>query len=154
VWARVAGDAADLAVLGSVLSSRRARRARAAVSVASVAAVTAADAICAQQLTRSTGVWGRKSVRAEDSILLENLPRFMGYLEAVSALDDRRSHWTARIPGERALEWDAAIVKRRSGPVDFLAIPRKSRGELFGLRGFRAGAGRRKSTTWIDELAG
>ena len=39
---------------------------------------------------------------------LENLPRFMMYLESVRAAGDRRSHWTAQVAGQR-IEWDAEI---------------------------------------------
>jgi uncharacterized membrane protein len=41
---------------------------------------------------------------------LENLPRFMGYLERVTESDDRRSHWVARGPGGMRVEWDAEII--------------------------------------------
>src|SRR5690606_36937352 len=41
---------------------------------------------------------------------LENLPHFMSHLEAVTVLDDRRSHWVARAPVKRTIEWDAAIT--------------------------------------------
>jgi uncharacterized membrane protein len=41
---------------------------------------------------------------------LENLPRFMRHLESVTAIDGRRSHWTARGPAGIRLEWDARIV--------------------------------------------
>ena len=40
---------------------------------------------------------------------LENLPRFMDHLEAVAVLDERRSHWTAKGPAGRRVEWDAEI---------------------------------------------
>lgn len=42
---------------------------------------------------------------------LENLPRFMRHLEAVEVTDQRRSHWTAKGPAGRKLEWDAEIVE-------------------------------------------
>jgi uncharacterized membrane protein len=40
---------------------------------------------------------------------LENLPTFMRNLESVRVLNDGRSHWVARAPGGKAVEWDAAI---------------------------------------------
>jgi uncharacterized membrane protein len=40
---------------------------------------------------------------------LENLPRFMDHLEAVTVLDERRSHWTAKGPAGSRVEWDAEI---------------------------------------------
>jgi uncharacterized membrane protein len=39
----------------------------------------------------------------------ENLPRFMDHLEAVSVIDETRSHWVAKAPAGTKVEWDAAI---------------------------------------------
>jgi len=38
-----------------------------------------------------------------------NLPRFMDNLEAVTVLDEDRSHWVAKGPAGARVEWDAAI---------------------------------------------
>lgn len=43
----------------------------------------------------------------------ENLPRFMEHLESVTVLDDRRSHWVAKGPGGKSVEWDAEITDER-----------------------------------------
>lgn len=40
---------------------------------------------------------------------LENLPKFMGHLESVKTLDDKRSHWVAKAPAGKRVEWDAEI---------------------------------------------
>lgn len=40
----------------------------------------------------------------------ENLPRFMQHLKSVRILDDKKSHWTARAPAGREVEWDAEII--------------------------------------------
>jgi uncharacterized membrane protein len=40
----------------------------------------------------------------------ENLPRFMPHLVSVRTLDDCRSHWVARAPGGRTVEWDAEVI--------------------------------------------
>jgi len=42
-----------------------------------------------------------------------NLPRFMAHLESVQVMGDRRSHWRALGPGNKAVEWDAEIVDER-----------------------------------------
>jgi uncharacterized membrane protein len=43
---------------------------------------------------------------------LENLPLFMRHLESVTELDNKRSHWEAKIPSDLVtLKWDAEIVK-------------------------------------------
>lgn len=41
---------------------------------------------------------------------LENLPRFMPHLVSVSERGDNRSHWVAKAPGGRTVEWDAEII--------------------------------------------
>lgn len=41
---------------------------------------------------------------------LENLPRFMEHLESVTAIDEKRSHWVARGPAGKSVEWDAEII--------------------------------------------
>jgi uncharacterized membrane protein len=41
---------------------------------------------------------------------LENLPRVMSHLERVRVLSPERSHWTAKAPAGRAVEWDAVII--------------------------------------------
>lgn len=49
---------------------------------------------------------------------LENLPNFMAHLESVRELDDRKSKWTARIPGAEKIagnlatvSWEAEIIE-------------------------------------------
>ncbi len=70
-----------------------------------------------------TSVRRGQGVRVDESIVLnrtrgevyrfwrnlENLPRFMDHLEAVTVLDERRSHWTAKGPAGSRVEWDAEI---------------------------------------------
>lgn len=46
---------------------------------------------------------------------LENLPRFMHYIDDVLELDERRSRWRVRGPAGAVLEWDAEIVEDRPG---------------------------------------
>lgn len=49
---------------------------------------------------------------------LSNLPLFMEHLERVEVLDDKRSHWVAKIPGGIGkIEWDAEIVKEIDGEL-------------------------------------
>jgi uncharacterized membrane protein len=50
---------------------------------------------------------------------LENLPRFMDHLEAVTALDEERSHWVAKGPAGTRVEWDAVI--HREIPNELIA---------------------------------
>jgi uncharacterized membrane protein len=54
-----------------------------------------------QPVERVYGYWRR----------LENLPRFMQHLESVRQLDERHSHWAARIPGGLGtVEWQSEIT--------------------------------------------
>ena len=41
---------------------------------------------------------------------LENLPRILSYLESVTVIDDKRSHWVAKGPLDLTWEWDAEII--------------------------------------------
>jgi uncharacterized membrane protein len=73
----------------------------------------------------------RRAIKVEESIVVdappervftfwrrfENLPTFMAHLESVVELDDRRSHWVARVPGGPAIEWDAELVNEVSGEL-------------------------------------
>jgi uncharacterized membrane protein len=42
---------------------------------------------------------------------LENLPRFMGYLQAVEPAGDRRCHWIVGAPGEETVDWETETVE-------------------------------------------
>src|SRR5687768_6487435 len=43
---------------------------------------------------------------------LENLPLFMRHLKSVEAIDDVKSHWEVKVPGNVGrIQWDAEIVK-------------------------------------------
>ncbi len=41
---------------------------------------------------------------------LENLPRFMGHLESVKEIDNKHSHWVAKAPAGRSVQWKAEII--------------------------------------------
>ncbi len=70
-----------------------------------------------------TSVRRGEGVRVDESVILnrprgevyrfwrnfENLPRFMDHLEAVTVVDEQRSHWTAKGPAGSRVEWDAEI---------------------------------------------
>jgi uncharacterized membrane protein len=47
----------------------------------------------------------------------ENFPRFMEHLDSVQVTGDRRSHWRALGPANKAVEWDAEIVEDRPGEM-------------------------------------
>jgi uncharacterized membrane protein len=132
LWARVAGDAMDLALLGMAFTSRGAKRDRLAVATAGVVGVTVLDVYCALQLSRQSGMTvgrarGDHGIRVKKAITVnrppedvyrfwhdfQNLPRFMDHLESVQTTGDRRSHWKAKAPAGRPVEWDAEVVDDR-----------------------------------------
>jgi uncharacterized membrane protein len=47
----------------------------------------------------------------------EDLPKFMQHLESVHANDGSRSHWVAKGPLGKSLEWDAEIITDRTDEV-------------------------------------
>jgi uncharacterized membrane protein len=48
---------------------------------------------------------------------LEQLPRFMSHLVSIRQIDERRSHWVAKAPGRRTVEWDAEIINEIPGEL-------------------------------------
>jgi uncharacterized membrane protein len=48
---------------------------------------------------------------------LENLPRAMSHLESVREHPNGRSHWTAKGPAGRKVEWDAEILVDRENEI-------------------------------------
>jgi uncharacterized membrane protein len=47
----------------------------------------------------------------------ELLPRFMQHLVQVNELDGQRSHWVAKAPAGRTVEWDAEIINEIPGEL-------------------------------------
>ncbi|MEH0973130.1 SRPBCC family protein [Micromonospora sp. CPCC 205546] len=126
-WTRVAGDAMDLTLLGRAWADRCGeRRRRVALTTAAVAGIAAVDLFAAVR-ARQARAARRRVIDMEVAVTvnrspaeayrfwrdLENLPRFMSHLESVRADDLRRSHWIARGPAGRPVEWDAEIVDDR-----------------------------------------
>src|SRR5579871_2369481 len=105
LWARVAGDFMDLALLGTALAKNKETRTRLAVATAAVGGVTALDIICSLQVNRAAGrVHFRESIAVNRSPEecyqfwrnFENLPRFMAHLESVRTTGGNRSRWIAK----------------------------------------------------------
>lgn len=120
LWARVAGDAIDLSLLGLALSEGRTRKTRAAIATAAVAGVTALDVICGAKLLRDEGpVLVRESIAVnktpEECYRLwrnfESLPQFLRHVESVTKSGERRLHWRVRAPMGMRVEWDAEITE-------------------------------------------
>lgn len=130
LWARVAGDAMDLALLGSAFASRHARRGRLAATTTAVAGITALDVLSSRQLTAGNGslvAAARRPVAARKRITINrpaedlyrfwrdvtNFPTFMEHVRAVHLTGDRRSHWIATGPAGTTIEWDAEVTEER-----------------------------------------
>jgi uncharacterized membrane protein len=48
---------------------------------------------------------------------LENLPKFMRNLESVQEIDNKHSHWVARMPVGASLQWNAEIVSEKENEL-------------------------------------
>lgn len=48
---------------------------------------------------------------------LENLPRVIGHLQSVTAIDEKRSRWVAAAPLGQSLSWEAEIINDRPGEL-------------------------------------
>ncbi len=122
-WARVAGDAMDLALLGAATSSPDADPKRIAAATAGVLGVAALDVYSGQRLTGSQSAEA-PAISVTQSIIInappaelygfwknaENLPLFMQHLESVSQVNETVSHWVAKAPAGTCVEWDAEII--------------------------------------------
>ena len=71
-----------------------------------------------EALSGARGIHVRESIRLEKPVgevyrfwrRLENLPRFMTHLDAVTDIGNGKSHWVAEGPAGLAVEWDAEII--------------------------------------------
>lgn len=125
VWARVAGDAIDLACLSAACVSSKADRGKLTTATVAVLGVTALDIYNAQKLSARPGAHGGLAYvntitinRSPEEVYqfwrnFENLPQFMSYLESVRVIDERRSHWVTKGPAGTSVEWDAEITEDR-----------------------------------------
>jgi uncharacterized membrane protein len=126
LWARVAGDAIDLTLLGATLGSRRNAQGRVVAATAAVAGITLLDLYTSMRLSRTSHPSSREeAMQAKTAITvkrpveevyrywrdLANLPSFMIHLASVQPADNGRSHWTANAPAGRTVEWDAEVVE-------------------------------------------
>jgi uncharacterized membrane protein len=122
LWARVAGDVIDLALLGAALRRSPENRRRVAGALAAVGSVAALDTFFAVRATRDDRTRVIAPVRRSITIArplgpvyrfwraLSNAPTFMSHVESVEILDDERSRWVARGPAGLPVSWEAAIV--------------------------------------------
>ncbi|HSK09429.1 MAG TPA: SRPBCC family protein [Vicinamibacterales bacterium] len=131
LWSRVAGDAIDLALLGTAYRSQDTRSANVAMAAAAVAGVTLLDLVAGRR--RSAHDVSRRLEHVTKAMTVnrppaevyefwrnfENLPRFMRHLASVEVTGPGRSRWVARGPGGVRVRWDAEVVEERPG--EFIA---------------------------------
>jgi uncharacterized membrane protein len=129
LWSRVAGDAVHLGLLGMGYSKaeRPPLTMSAMGSVAGIGAVDAVAAVRNMRAARAAGVdplhvMAQVTVRApaEEAYRFwhdfQNLASFMAHVESVQVMDGR-SHWRAKAPAGRTIEWDAEITEDRAGEL-------------------------------------
>jgi len=136
VMSRVAGDAIDIALLGATLANSENDRGRTLFATANVLAVTALDVMASKALamqpeTPASEKMDRGIIRTKRSVTVhrpvsdvyeywrnfENLPRFMRHLESVRVTGDRTSHWVAKAPAGKTVQWDAEIIAERENEL-------------------------------------
>jgi uncharacterized membrane protein len=165
LWARVAGDIKDLALLGAAWRSKEQRAGRLAAATASVAGITAIDAFTAARMSRlPKGVTKDPSFRVRTSTTVRrspeelyafwrdftNLPRFMAHLEAVEARPDGRSHWRATGPAGMKVDWEAEVVSDRPGEIIAWRTLPGAEVVHTGIVGFVAAPGDRGTEVHVD----
>lgn len=134
-WSRVAGDALDLTVLGIGAAHPAANGRRLASTALALASVAALDLRAGNppRLTPShQALAGPHPVQQVHESLAVNvapqqcyafwrdlarLPTFMDHLLSVEVIDARRSHWCAKGPAGRKVEWDADITDDQPGQL-------------------------------------
>jgi uncharacterized membrane protein len=126
----------DLALLGNVARNDENHRGRTSFAIANVLGVLALDVLAAQQVGSSPiepveveeeGIHVRKTITVNKPVEevygfwhdFENLPRFMRHLKSVTVMGGGRSHWVAKGPADKSVEWDA--VTTRDVPNELIA---------------------------------
>ncbi|HEY4056480.1 MAG TPA: SRPBCC family protein [Kofleriaceae bacterium] len=127
IWARVAGDALDLALLGLAAKNSKSGW-RVAAAIAAVGGVTALDVIAGMRTQKEHIKPNRPiiySVTINKTPLevyelfrdFSRLPEFMDFLESVTEQDPVRSRWVAKVIGGKTVTWDAEIVDDEPGEM-------------------------------------
>jgi uncharacterized membrane protein len=124
LWARVAGDAIDLALLGAAARSRTStgRLVGAAIAVAGIAALDVWAARRAGPVLPARPVrYGVTINKSPDEVYaffrkLERLPQVFEHLESVAETGNT-VRWVARLPSGGTVSWDTRIIEDRPGEV-------------------------------------
>jgi len=143
LWARVAGDAVDLAFLAWAFGAKRTHTQRLVGAIAAVAGVAALDVLASRRAVRSQR-HAVKPIRRTITIYrpaadvysfwrdFEQLPMAVSGLESVVELGGGRTRWTARLPAGGTVQWDAEVIEDRPGErIEWRTV----RGSKLPLRG-------------------
>lgn len=161
VWSRVAGDALDLALLGTAAITRRDSGPRVAGALAAVAGVTALDVVAGRRVQRAFDCSNRPvmfAVTIAKSPMevydfyraFEQLPMFMTHLDTVTQTGPRMSHWVARMPGGHRVEWDAEIIDDIPGERIIWRTTDDAPFEMRGMVTFKAAPARDSTEVCIE----
>ena len=158
-WARVLGDAIDLAFLTWAFDQKSVRRRRTAFVIAAVVGVAALDLFAAIRRRR---MWFGEPVRRTITIDrapreaysfwrdLERAPEYMQWVESVTDLGGGRSHWKVCTPAGVSLEYDAEIIEDIPGQrISWRTLP----GSKIAQRGqvmFAPAIGGRGTDVFLD----
>jgi uncharacterized membrane protein len=165
LWARVAGDIKDLALLASAWRNKELSAGRLAAATASVAGITAVDAFTAARISRApAGATKDPTFRVKASMTVrkprddvyafwrnfQNFPRFMAHLESVEIHPDGQSHWRACGPAGLSVDWNAEAVEDRPG--ELIAWRSLPGGDVVhsGIVGFADAPGDRGTEVHVD----
>jgi len=161
---RVVGDVMDLALLGASLRSPDANPTRLAAAATAVAGVAALDLYASKVELRSSLAQAEQDVPVHASLVInsppdevydfwrkmENLPRFMAHVESVTQLDERRSEWSARLPGGMQLCWQSEIVEDQPGRLMSWRTVAGSEINHVGSVRFEAGPGDKGTQLYVE----
>jgi uncharacterized membrane protein len=122
LWARVAGDAIDLAFLAWALGAKRTSTQRMVGAIAAVAGVAALDVVASRRAARSQRSSPRPIRRtitiyrhAADVYAFwrdfEQLPMVMSHVESVVDLGGGRTGWTVELPTGGTVQWEAEVIE-------------------------------------------
>ncbi len=170
VWARVAGDAMDLALLvrEAVVPRRNRNTWQLVGAITAVAGVTALDIYTAQKLTRNVDDAAARNAAQKDNATkvitidrppeevyrfwrdVANLPRFMKHVHSVVAIGDDRTRWIVNGPGGLRIEWEAEIVAdRKNEAIVWRSLPGADVDNSGSVQFVRA-AGHRGTEVWLE----
>jgi uncharacterized membrane protein len=128
LWARVGGDAMDLALLRSAMTSPRADQNRVSAATAAVLGIAAVDMLASSRVMVKPSAQYQpgqaRDVRAATAVTVnapkdavfavwegfQSLPRFMSAGASIEILNDQRSRWTLSAPAGITLVWEIEIT--------------------------------------------